>query len=192
MNEIYVSTDIETNGPCPGKHSMLSLASVAFDPAADSPLEPISKFTVNLETLDGSVADPDTVAWWSRPENRAAWLACREDPEPVRPAMRRYVAWLKSLPGKPIFVGYPASFDFTFVYWYLHTFADGDNPFVRNAIDIETYAMAALGLDDYLAAGNESLWPAHWVPRDLPHTHIALDDAIEQGTKFMRMYLAVL
>jgi len=29
--EIYVSTDIETNGPCPGLYSMLSLGSAAFD-----------------------------------------------------------------------------------------------------------------------------------------------------------------
>jgi len=33
-------------------------------------------------------------------------------------AMRRYVLWLKALPGKPVFVGYPAGFDFLFVYWY--------------------------------------------------------------------------
>jgi hypothetical protein len=30
--------------------------------------------------------------------------------------MRRYVLWLKAHPGKPVFVGYPAGFDFLFVY----------------------------------------------------------------------------
>jgi hypothetical protein len=30
MNEIYVSTDIEADGPIPGPHSMLSFASVAY------------------------------------------------------------------------------------------------------------------------------------------------------------------
>ena len=33
--------------------------------------------------------------------------------------MPRYLAWLKALPGRPTFVGYPAAYDFLFVYWYL-------------------------------------------------------------------------
>ena len=39
-----------------------------------------------------------------------------------------YVAWLKAFGGRPVFVGYPAAFDFSFVYWYLTEFA-GENPF---------------------------------------------------------------
>ena len=30
MPEIYVSTDVETDGPIPGPHSMLSFASAAY------------------------------------------------------------------------------------------------------------------------------------------------------------------
>ena len=30
MNEIYVSTDVETDGPIPGVNSMLSFASAAY------------------------------------------------------------------------------------------------------------------------------------------------------------------
>ena len=48
-----------------------------------------------------------------------AWAACRRDLQPPEVAMRRYVSWVKALPGKPLFVGYPASFDFMFVNWYL-------------------------------------------------------------------------
>ncbi len=55
--------------------------------------------------------------WWrSQPE---AWAACRETPPPPAAVMPRYVEWLKALPGRPVFAGYPAAFDFTFVYWYL-------------------------------------------------------------------------
>ena len=32
MIEIYVSTDIETDGPIPGRHSILSLGSAAYTP----------------------------------------------------------------------------------------------------------------------------------------------------------------
>ena len=30
MNEIYISTDVETDGPIPGPHSMLSIGSAAY------------------------------------------------------------------------------------------------------------------------------------------------------------------
>ena len=36
--------------------------------------------------------------------------------------MPRYAAWLKALPGKLVFVGYPVVFDYMFVQWYLHKF----------------------------------------------------------------------
>ena len=45
--EIYISTDVETDGPIPGPHSMLSFASAAF--LADKTL--LGTFSANLETL---------------------------------------------------------------------------------------------------------------------------------------------
>src|SRR4029450_11984600 len=93
--EIYVSTDVETDGPIPGPHSMLSFASAAYSP--DKTL--IGTFAANLETLPGASGHPDTMAWWStQPE---AWEACRQDPQPPEAAMRAYLAWLKGLPGRP-------------------------------------------------------------------------------------------
>ena len=50
MAEIYVSTDVETDGPIPGPHSMLSLGSAAY--TVDKKL--VSTFSVNLETLPGA------------------------------------------------------------------------------------------------------------------------------------------
>lgn len=97
--------------------------------------------------------------------------------------MHRYVAWLKALPGKPVFVGYPAGYDFLFVYWYLMRFA-GESPFSHSALDIKTYAMAMLKTD-YRSVNKRSM-PKRWFDR-LPHTHVALDDAIEQGALFCNM-----
>ena len=54
MGEIYVSTDVETDGPIPGPHSMLSFGSAAY--LADKTL--VSTFAVNLETLPGASGDP--------------------------------------------------------------------------------------------------------------------------------------
>jgi len=39
------------------------------------------------------------------------------------------------LPGRPIFVGYPIAFDFSFVVYYLERFT-GKNPFGFSAIDL--------------------------------------------------------
>lgn len=177
MNEIYVSTDVETDGPIPGVNSMLSFGSAAY--LADKTL--VSTFTANLETLPGTEADPRTVEWWrSEPE---AWAACRENPEPPGVVMPQYVEWLKSLPGRPVFVGYPAAFDFMFIYWYLIRYA-GESPFSHSALDIKTYAMALLK-KGYRESVKHNM-PKRWFD-PLPHTHRALDDAIEQGALFCNM-----
>jgi hypothetical protein len=175
--EIYVSTDIEADGPIPGPHSMLSLGAAAF--TADKNL--LSTFSANLETLEGAAAHPTTIKWWaSQPD---AWAACRKNPEPPAAAMTRFVTWVKSLPGKPIFVAYPAGFDFMFVCWYLIRFA-GESPFNHSALDIRSFAMATLKTD-YRTAGKHHM-PKHWFD-DLPHTHVAVEDAIEQGALFCNM-----
>lgn len=175
--ELYISTDIETDGPIPGEYSMLSFGSAAY--RADKTL--VATFSANLETLPTAKTDPDTMQWWqTQPQ---AWEACRQDPRPAADVMPEYVAWLKSLPGKPVFVGYPVGFDFTFIYWYLMKYA-GESPFSFSALDIKTYAMALLK-KDYRKATKRNM-PKHWFD-PLRHTHIALDDAIEQGALFCNM-----
>ncbi|MBF0585154.1 MAG: exonuclease [Magnetococcales bacterium] len=175
--EIYVSTDVEADGPIPGPHSMLSFASAAY--SADKTL--LSTFSANLDLLPGAEPHPETAAWWA--DNPEAWAACRRDPLPPDVAMRQYLLWLKALPGKPVFVAYPVAFDFLFVYWYLIRFT-GESPFGHNALDIRSYAMGLLKTT-YGESGKRHM-PTHWFD-DLPHTHVALDDAIEQGALFCNM-----
>ncbi|WP_404365685.1 hypothetical protein [Marinobacter sp.] len=175
--ELYVSTDIEADGPIPGPNSMLSLASAVY--TADGVLN--ETFSVNLETLPGATTDPKTDAWWR--QHPKAWDACRQECQPPEQAMRDYLNWLRALPGKPVFVAYPAAFDFMFVYWYLIRFT-GESPFAQSALDIESYAMALLGRD--FRDCKKAKLPERWL-EDLPHTHIALDDAIEQGAWFCNM-----
>jgi hypothetical protein len=180
MPEIYVSTDVEADGPIPGPHSMLSFASAAY--LADKTL--VGTFSANLELLPGAAGHQQTMEWWkTQPE---AWAACRKDTRDPAEAMPEYVRWLKALPGKPVFVGYPAAYDFLFVYWYLIRFA-GDSPFSHSALDIKTYAMALLG-KEYRASTKRNMPKAWFDP--IPHTHVALDDAIGQGTLFCNMLAA--
>ena len=178
--EIYVSTDVETDGPIPGPHSMLSFASAAFTAGKDM----VGTFSANLVTLPGANGDQATMRWWSTQPQ--AWEACRTDQEDPAAAMVRYKAWLDELPGRPVFVGYPAAFDFMFVYWYLVRFA-GSSPFSHSALDIKSYAMAVLGTD-YRATSKRTM-PREWFDNS-PHSHVALDDAIEQGALFCAMLAA--
>ena len=176
--EIYVSTDVETDGPIPGVYSMLSIGSAAYLPDSKTP---VAGFSANLETLPGAAQHPETMRWWQgQPE---AWAACREDVQPPEAAMRSYLAWLKALPGEPVFVAYPAAFDFMFVCWYLNRFA-GENPFGWQALDIKTFAMALTGRD-FLDTVKRNM-PRSWFD-DLPYTHKALDDARSQGALFCNM-----
>jgi len=172
--EIYVSTDVEADGPIPGPHSMLSFASAAY--TADKQL--LATWTANLELLPGASGHPDTMAWWgSQPD---AWAACRSDLRAPDEAMPAYATWVEELPGKPVFVAYPAGFDFMFVHWYLHRFV-GRSPFSHAALDVKTLAMAVLGSKFHEAS--KRAFPRRWFD-PLPHTHVALDDAIEQGAMF--------
>ncbi len=175
--EIYVSTDVEVDGPIPGPHSMLSFASAAY--TADKKL--LGTFSANLECLPGAVGHPDTLKWWS--EHPEAWKAARENLQPPETVMKDYVAWLEALPGLPVFVGYPAAFDFMFVYWYLIRFA-GHSPFSFSALDMKTMAMTLLR-KDYRRSTKSSM-PKRWFD-ELPHTHVAVDDALEQGALFCNM-----
>jgi hypothetical protein len=193
--EIYVSTDIEADGPIPGPHSMLSIGSAAFVlRETNGRYEKVflGGFSANLKPLLGAAGHPDTMAWWKT--QPAAWDACQKDQEEPLEAMGRYCTWLQKLPGvnllvpsgtstNLVFVGYPAGFDFLFVYWYLMYFG-GMSPFSFSAMDVKSYASAVLRLP-YRGTTKRTM-PKRWFSKKR-HTHVAIDDAIEQGEMFMNM-----
>lgn len=183
MTETYISTDIETDGPIPGANSMLSLGSVAFDAAGKE----IAAFEINLVTLPGAAADAETMAWWKT--EPAAWAAARREPVEVGAAMKRYLDWVEALPGKPVFVAYPLLFDMMFVYWYLIRFC-GRSPFSVSGIDIKTLAYAAMGAESYREASKKHM-PKHWLPRSESLSHVAVEDAREQGKLFFNIRAAL-
>ena len=156
---------------------MLSFGSVAF--LADK--TQLGSFTANLELLSGAAGHPETMKWWaSQPE---AWAECRHDCRDPAVVMPEYVRWLKAVPGKPVFVGYPVAYDFMFVYWYLIRFA-GESPFSHSALDLKTFAMALLGTE-YRESSKRNM-PPQWFEQ-APHAHVALDDAVGQGVLLCNM-----
>jgi hypothetical protein len=190
MTEIYISTDIESDGPIPGPYSMLSFGSAAFLEDGTR----VGTFTRNLELLPGASQHPDTMAWWSEPKQHQAWENARRTPVDPKVAMEDYVRWIEGLPGiekskngsvkNVVFVGYPAGFDFMFVYYYLVYFTGG-SPFSFSALDMKSFAMAVLGTT-YRGTSKKTM-PKKWFPPNRPHTHVALDDAIEQGELFINI-----
>jgi hypothetical protein len=139
-------------------------------------------FTANLYPLSGAAPHPDTAKWWV--DHQDAYLSTRVGQKMVEPAMLEYVQWVKDVGGKPVFVAYPAGFDWTFMYWYMIRFA-GDSPFGFSALDVKTLAMVAMGCP-YRHTTKRNM-PKRWFPKDKPHTHVALDDAIEQGWMFLNI-----
>lgn len=180
MKEIYISCDVETDGPIPGPNSMLSLGAAAF--IEDGTL--VTTFTRNLETLPDAHGDPDTMKWWETQPD--AWEACRKDAIAAESATADFHDWVTELlcAYKPVFVGYPAGFDFMFVYWYLMYF-EGHSPFSFSALDVKSYAMAMLK-GDYRKSTKKN-YPERWFGGQPEHNHVALQDAIGQGMMFVKM-----
>jgi hypothetical protein len=176
--ELYLSVDIEADGPIPGPHSMLSLGAVAY--TGDG--ECLGEFSVNLETLPDARPHPSMTEWWLQfPE---AWEACRKNPEAPEAAMTRFADWIEALPGLPIFVAWPATWDFMWVYWYLIHFT-GRRPFSEHGIDMRSYAMGMRRKP--FGKSGKSYLPKRWISTRA-HTHVALDDAKEQGELFINMF----
>ncbi|GAC1442248.1 MAG: hypothetical protein NVS2B8_07910 [Vulcanimicrobiaceae bacterium] len=182
LPELYISCDIEADGPCPGLFSMLSFGLAAF--TLEKKL--VGTFSRNLETLDGADQDDRTMKWWAQPDQAAAYAKSREDLSSPRGAMVDCKNWLDEMKafGRPIIVGAPSGFDFTFMYYYFQKFL-GESPIGFASLDLRSYA-AAVMKRQYRHVGKRQ-YPAEWIDENLPHTHVALDDAIEQGCILINM-----
>jgi len=184
IKEIFVSTDIEANGPIPGQNSMLSIGSAAFA-VIDGSISLLDTYSTNLEELPMSVQDHKTMEWWKN--YPAAYKANRENAIPPKLAMKSYLDWLKKMKGQVVFVAWPASYDFMFVYWYLMYFT-GESPFMWSGLDSKSYFMGMTKNESWINTSMNKI-PTEWIPEN-KHEHIALNDAIEQGWTFCNMYVA--
>jgi hypothetical protein len=181
--EIYVSIDIETDGPCPGEYSMLSLGAIALTPGQDEAEAP--RWYQTLYPLPDAERHPDTMAWWkTQPEGWAEVNRNRQDPDD---AVNDFAHWIDALPGKPRAAAWPAGFDFPFVLYYLHRFA-GRNPLGIACLDIRSYANGLAGMPGYYNLPKRRLleMTGEIGTSDL-RDHVALDDAIGQGRLLMAL-----
>jgi hypothetical protein len=184
--DVYFSADVETDGPIPGPFSILSFALVyagrydgthfsrpaGYEQAFHRELQPISdEFEPEALRVNGL--------------DRARLT--REGADP-RAAMTEAAHWVRSVTSgaRPILVAYPLSFDWTWLYWYFVRFSAVGSPFNHSGcFDMKT-AFAVKGQVPIAAAGRSGLFPGLRSMR--PHTHDALDDAIEQAEIFANLF----
>ncbi|WP_067503927.1 exonuclease [Actinoplanes sp. TFC3] len=185
--DLYISTDIEADGPIPGPYSMLSFgmaAAATFDGTTFTRLEPAT-FYRELQPISPDFV-PEALAVSGL--DRAA-LARTGTPPAL--AMTENVAWLADMAerhrARPVFVAYPLGFDWMFTYWYQVRFTGG-SPFGHSGhLDVKTmYAIKAR--KPVRSVGKRSM-PQHLLG-DGAHTHHALDDALEQADMFCKIFEA--
>jgi DNA polymerase III epsilon subunit-like protein len=174
----YISVDIEADGPIPGPWSMLSLGAAvagrqdatgftAADPEEHTfyrELRPIS---------DEFVPEALAVSGLDRERLKT------EGSEPAA-ALTEFADWVRrvSVGAQPVMCGYPAPYDWTFLYWYLIRFT-GTSPFGHSGcLDLKTLYATKARLP--LRAVAKGTMPRHLLPKRR-HTHHALDDAVEQA-----------
>jgi len=175
---LYISVDIEADGPIPGPYSMLSLgAAVAGRHDADgfAPADPErDTFYRELRPISEEFI-PEALAVSGL--DRTALTTGGSDPAT---ALTEFTAWVRevSTGAQPVMCGYPAAYDWTFLYWYLIRFT-GESPFGHSGcLDMKTLYAAKARLP--LRAVAKRTMPGHLLSTRR-HTHHALDDAMEQA-----------
>ncbi|MFF4048368.1 exonuclease domain-containing protein [Streptomyces chartreusis] len=180
----YISVDIEADGPIPGPYSMLSIGAAV----------------AGVQDGDGfTAADPEEHTFYRElrpigeefvPEALAVSGLDRErlkaeGSEPAA-ALTEFSDWVRevSAGAQPVMCGYPASYDWTFLYWYLIRFT-GASPFGHSGcLDMKTLYATKAGLP--LRAVAKGTMPRELLSRRR-HTHHALDDAVEQAELFANL-----
>jgi DNA polymerase III epsilon subunit-like protein len=184
-HDVYISADVETDGPVPGPYSMLSFGLVVagtydgerFERApADAPtlyreLAPISP-AFESEALEVNGLDRERLVL----EGTAPPLA-----------MAAALEWVEHVAGdgRAVLVAYPVAFDWSFLYWYFVRFASR-SPFGHaSCLDIRTLYQA--GAQTVFDLSSKREMPRELVP-SRAHTHNALDDALEQAELFCNVF----
>lgn len=204
LKEIYFSVDIESTGPIPGEYSMSSfgvfaaggrtaegeLVSFSHEDKKNlfyRELAPISDNWIPEAIKVGLLEGFDTTQNDPEGKLRFEWMKAHGEKPEV--ALTEFNLWVKSLAesyhARPVFVAYPAGFDWMFMYWYLQKFT-GESPFgFSGVIDLKTYYLASKNV--LLSKSTKRSMPKALLKSEAKHTHHALDDAIGQGHLCMNL-----
>jgi hypothetical protein len=184
--DLYVSIDIEADGPIPGRYSMLALGMCVagrFDGEQFEARDPTAQTFYREIRPIGQEIDDDALAVAHLDRERLL----REGEDPER-AMGDAAEWLASVSGadRPTICAFPAAFDWSFFWWYMATYGPAQPPLTfSSCLDMKT--MFAIKSGRLFSQSGKSSLPAA-VRSRREHTHNALEDAIEQADTFARLF----
>jgi hypothetical protein len=179
--DVYISADVEADGPIPGPYSMISFGlavAATYDGRTLTRRDPeAATFYAELRPISDAY-DPAALAVSGLDRDRLL----REGRDPAE-AMSAAARWVGSVAraegGKPVFAAYPLGFDWMFLYWYFVRFAETGSPFGHSRfLDLKT--LYAVRSGETVTRSVKGRMPRHLLSRR-PHTHNALDDAVEQA-----------
>jgi DNA polymerase III epsilon subunit-like protein len=171
--EIYISVDVETAGPTPAQHALLSIgACLVMDVSVN--------FYVELQP-DREEFSADALAI-----SGLSLEALKESGLPVREGLQMFADWVKGVTPagqRAVFVAFNAPFDWSFINDYFHRYL-GENPFGHSALDIKAYFMGQSGVS--WAETSMKHISAHFL-NEKHLAHNALRDAQDQAEIFQQI-----
>ncbi len=166
MIQQNVVVDVESDGPCPGMHSMICFGAVIVEPGCQrsfyAQLKPISDIYIPEALAISGFSREDTMKF----------------PEP-RDAMQNFEAWLaKEIPGKrPILWSDNNGYDAAFINYYFWQQLNR-NPFGWSSANIGSFYKGI----------KKDLYSKFTHLRDTKHTHDPVDDARGNAEALMKMF----
>jgi hypothetical protein len=186
--DIYISADVEADGPVPGPYSMLAFGLVVvgrFDGRKFEAAAPRAQTFYRELAPISEQSDPDALAVSGLDRDRLV-----REGDDAATAMDAAAAWIAHVAEhhRPVLVAWPLTYDWLFLQWYFLRFARDGSPFgFSSGLDMKTlFWRHCGGVVD--AAGKDDLPPE--LQPSSRHTHNALDDAVEQAEIFVRLWRA--
>lgn len=183
--DLYISADVETDGSVPGRYSLLSFGLVVVGRYDGHRFERLSddrlSFYRELKPTSNEFQS-EALAVNGLDRSRLE----REGTDPAE-AMVDAAEWVSKVSEghRPVLVAYPVAFDWAFLYWYFEQYVPAGSPFGHSScLDIRTLYQAVAGT--VFDRSGKGTMPRFLQPR-APHTHNALDDAVEQGELFTNL-----
>ena len=169
MTECFISVDVETAGPSPDTHALLSIGAVSVENTANT-------FYVELQ--------PDREGFDSEAQAVHGFTLDGLSSEGVYAgrAMEQFEQWVLGVAAgmRPVFVAYNAPFDWMFVNVYFYRYL-GRNPFGHGALDMKALYMGLTGAP-WSSIRHGPLAARYGVRAELLHN--ALKDAEDQALLF--------
>jgi len=187
---LYISLDMERAGDWPDKHFVTEIGAVAFTEEGKE----IDSIQLFFSEEKGKTWDPDTLKWYQKNGQYERW---QNEQEPPNRCMKQLQAWIKATKKKAnakkhCFVCAPTIADgkWLSILWFRYLGHPLGNP--RNGpnftyIDIRSFAAGKLGKVIFECKKSKALRPYLPNKNKYPHTHLASDDAREQGMLFFNL-----